>query len=127
MDKKCDFFNKNKRAVFISMAILVIFIIVIFTYFMYTKLYKSPENRDAGQFPYHIERNGKTYYYRGDLVYELPEGYEYTGKAYDDEANRGDVYEKTDCPDNIYFLMEGWDIYRDGAQQPYLLFEVIKE
>jgi len=124
--KKKSFIREHKWRMLIGLLVIVVGLIIFFTCFVIGKSDRNSKDIDAGEPPIHIERNGEVYYYRGNLTYELPKGYEYTGKAYDNHKNHGDVYENMDYPDGLYFLSEGWDIHRDGERQPYLLYEIIE-
>lgn len=124
--KKKSLFLRHRWEIFISLLLIVSGFIIAFFCLVRGKTFENSENRDAGEPPIHIERNGEVYFYRGNLVYELPVGYEYTGKAYDNHKEYGNVYENIDYPDGIYFFAENWDIHRDGDPQPYLLYEIIE-
>jgi len=97
---------------------------------------ETPDNTNSWALPAHFYLDGKGYFYRGKLTYELPEGYEFianiinvrnTSSFYrkDFEGNvDGKVYMNEAVSDTAYFSWEVWDEEVDGPA-PFLKLELI--
>lgn len=115
-----EFPRSYLRIVIICLGIFVAILIVLFIV-----LRRSAQNLDVtaeGVAAPHIERNNITYFYRGEIVHNLPEGYEYAGEAYDSYSGYGHLYINPGCSDVLYFQTNEWDEKRDSGPQPYLKF-----
>lgn len=118
-----EFIKKHVCFVYICLGVFAIILVV--SVALLKRADKSFEGSADGVPAPHIERNGITYFYRGEVKYELPKGCEYIGEVFDSYSGYGEGYVNTEYTDVLYFRSKDWDVERDGSHQPYLMF--IKE